>query len=49
MAVNAAPKISRLIAEMLKAEAPDMDDSSAGLDDDNNELDTNELVTDEVD
>ena len=38
----AAPENSRLATEMLKAEAADMDEPFAGLDDD--ELDANELV-----
>ena len=49
MAVNVAPEISRPIAEMLEAEAATVDDPFAGLDDDDDELDTNELVIDGMD
>ena len=47
MPANASPKIFMLTAEMLKAKAADLDDLTAGLDD--NELDVNELIFDHVD
>ena len=49
MGTNAAPEVSRLIAEMLYAEATESDDPFAGVDDDENERDMNELVVDDVD
>ena len=48
MAADAAPKVSRLNAEMLEAKATDSDDPSAGLDDDGDKLDVIELVVDDV-
>ena len=47
MATDAALEISRLTAEMVEAEAADIDDHFAGLDDDNNKLGANELVIDD--
>ena len=47
MAADAAPVISRLTAEMLKA--AHLDVPSSGLDDNDDELDVNELVVDNVD
>ena len=48
MAADTAPEISRLTAEMLKAEATNLEDPFARLDDDDNELDTNELETEDT-
>ena len=47
MAANAAPEISKVTSEML--EAKDLDDPSTGLYDNDDELDSNELVIDNVD
>ena len=49
MAANAAPQISRLTAQMLKAKAADSNALFAGLDDDEDEVDVNELVVDDMD
>ena len=49
VAANEAPKISKVTPEMLKAEAVDLADLSPGLDNDDDELVVNELVSDDVD
>ena len=48
MATDAAPEIFRLTAEMFKAKATNLEDPFARLDDDDHELDTNELVTEDM-
>ena len=49
VAADAGPKISSPTAEMLDAEAMDSDVHFAGLDDDEDGLDANELVAYNVD
>ena len=49
MAADAAPEISRLTAVMLDTKVADSNDPFAGLDDDEDELDANEVVVDEDD
>ena len=47
LTADAAPDISKLTAEMF--EATDLDDPSAGSDDNDDELDVNELIIDIMD
>ena len=48
MTDDEAPEISKVTPDMLEAEAADLDDLSASLDDDDDELDANELKTDDM-